>query len=137
MGSFKTNASTPPSHPHSDRPVSSSRKHQAASPETIQPVTSTPAQRQTSARLPKTANSNSPLTKLIQQFKASLGGLRSDRLLTTASQYFLGNSQPRVKWWRDAQGHDHYSIYDPHSQRTHAFETAQEVRVWLEKRYYQ
>ena len=59
------------------------------------------------------------------------------RLWDSLAQCFSANDQPQVKWWRDAQGQDHYSVYDPHRQQTHKFATAHEVRVWLEQRYYE
>lgn len=46
-----------------------------------------------------------------------------------------GNTQPRVQWTRDRRGHSFYRVYDPQTQRTHHFETAQAVRIWLEGRY--
>jgi len=58
------------------------------------------------------------------------------RLLTSLSQTLSPNDQPQVKWWRDAEGYDHYSVYDPVSQKTQSFDNAQQVRAWLEQRYY-
>ncbi len=61
----------------------------------------------------------------------------AQRLWSSLVQGLIDDGQPQVKWWRDAQGHGHYSIYDPHCQQTHNFATAHEVRVWLEQRYYE
>ncbi len=74
-----------------------------------------------------------------QLFKALVAKSSSfaRQLRETLYQCLTADSQPQVKWWRDAQGHDHYSVYDPHRQQTHDFATAHEVRVWLEQRYYQ
>lgn len=59
-----------------------------------------------------------------------------DRLAQLCFAALLGQDQPRVTWRRDAQGHDQYQVYDPHSQRSYSFDNAQAVRVWLEQRYY-
>jgi hypothetical protein len=47
-----------------------------------------------------------------------------------------GDREPRVFHRRDRQGHSYLEVYDPTTRKTHRFDTAQEVRVWLERRYY-
>lgn len=44
--------------------------------------------------------------------------------------------EPKVYHRRDRQGHSYLEVYDPVTKQTHAFDTAHEVRVWLEQRYY-
>lgn len=74
-----------------------------------------------------------------QRFRAFVAKLSSSarHVGEGLSQCFVADNQPQVKWWRDSQGHDHYSVYDPHRQQTYEFATAHEVRVWLEQRYYE
>ncbi len=131
MGGFKANAFTPPSHRHHDHQAKTSGEHQSSSSSKVQKLNASPVHQL------KAVGIGRSLTQLTRKLAESIGSLRGDRLISLASQVFLGNHQPRVKWWRDAQGHDHYSVYDPHSQETHSFDTAQAVRVWLERRYYQ
>lgn len=71
------------------------------------------------------------------QFLASKFSNSAQRLWASLVQGLIDDGQPQVKWWRDAQGNDHYSVYDPPRQQTHDFATAHEVRVWLEQRYYE
>lgn len=69
-------------------------------------------------------------------FPARLGSALQ-KLWGRLAQALTAANQPQVSWWRDAQGHDHYRVYDPYRQQTHDFATAREVRVWLEQRYYE
>jgi hypothetical protein len=48
----------------------------------------------------------------------------------------VGNREPQIFHRRDRQGHSYLEVYDPTSGQVHRFETTQEVRVWLEGRYY-
>lgn len=59
-----------------------------------------------------------------------------DRLIQHCFAALLGQDQPQVTWRRDAQGYEQYRVYDPRSQRSHTFDSAQAVRIWLEQRYY-
>jgi hypothetical protein len=47
-----------------------------------------------------------------------------------------GNREPQIFHRRDGQGHSYLEVYDPTTSKTHRFETTQEVRIWLERRYY-
>jgi hypothetical protein len=48
----------------------------------------------------------------------------------------VGNREPRIFHRRDRQGYSYLEVYDPVSGKTHYFHTTHEVRVWLERRYY-
>ncbi|MEM6447909.1 MAG: hypothetical protein AAFY57_15670 [Cyanobacteria bacterium J06642_2] len=50
---------------------------------------------------------------------------------------FLGNPEPRIWKIMRADGTTHWRIYDPTSDRRHSFSSENEVRAWLERRYYQ
>lgn len=104
------------------------------SPNSRQPAAQDSGLGDDGAIAPVPANTASPaqpiplLQRLGQSLLAQLG--------QSLGQVLLRDDQPQVTWWRDAQGHDHYRVYDPISQQQHNFETAQGVRVWLEQRYY-
>jgi hypothetical protein len=51
-------------------------------------------------------------------------------------QALVGNQEPQIFHRRDRQGYSYLEVYDPTSGKTHSFNTTQEVRVWLEQRYY-
>lgn len=50
---------------------------------------------------------------------------------------FAGNSEPRIRQLRDRSGNLYFRIYDPLTQQTYSFDSDAEVRVWLDRRYYQ
>lgn len=53
-------------------------------------------------------------------------------------RYFAGSKEPRIAVKRDLYGDgSFYEVYDPVDGLYHIFATEQEVRVWLEQRYYQ
>jgi hypothetical protein len=52
------------------------------------------------------------------------------------SQALCSDREPKVYHRRDRRGHSYLEVYDPTSSQTHQFDTTQEVRVWLEQRYY-
>ena len=45
------------------------------------------------------------------------------------------SNEPKVNHRRDSQG-NWYQIYDPKTDQHYAFGTEQEVRQWIEQRYY-
>jgi len=77
------------------------------------------------------------LSHSVSKAPAQLLKALGDSLLTALGQTLSPTDQPRVNWWRDAEGYDHYSVYDPISQKTRSFDNAQQVRAWLEQRYYE
>jgi hypothetical protein len=46
-----------------------------------------------------------------------------------------GHSEPKIYHRRDRQGNSYLQVYDPRSGKTQSFNTANEVRIWLEQRY--
>lgn len=50
---------------------------------------------------------------------------------------FISGSEPIVSEHRDRDGILYYQVYDPVYDEIHTFASEDEVRVWLEQRYYQ
>ncbi len=53
-----------------------------------------------------------------------------------AMRFFTGQTEPRV-WQRTRQGQLTWFAHDPITNRTRQFSSEQDVRLWLEKRYYE
>lgn len=51
-------------------------------------------------------------------------------------RFFTGQTEPRI-WQRTRQGQPVWFAHDPITNRTRQFLTEQDVRFWLEKRYYE
>lgn len=51
-------------------------------------------------------------------------------------RFFTGQTEPRI-WQRTRQGQPTWFAHDPITNRTRQFTTEQDVRLWLEKRYYE
>lgn len=51
--------------------------------------------------------------------------------------YFSGNNELRVAHRCDRHGHSYYEIYDPRLDKVFCCQSEQEVRAWIEQRYYQ
>lgn len=51
--------------------------------------------------------------------------------------YLCGSSEPQITTRQDASGNPCFSAYDPVSQQHYTFATEQELRIWLDQRYYQ
>jgi hypothetical protein len=47
------------------------------------------------------------------------------------------NSDPRITQRCDRQGNTYFHVYDPVSGRSSTFGSPEEIRFWLEERYYQ
>jgi hypothetical protein len=47
------------------------------------------------------------------------------------------DSEPRIQQKFDRLGHVYWKAFDPLTRKTQFFETEDEVRRWLEQRYYQ
>lgn len=47
------------------------------------------------------------------------------------------SEEPRITQKKDTNGNWIYRVYDPIAHQHFRFDSEQEVRVWLEKRYYQ
>ncbi|WP_008317070.1 hypothetical protein [Leptolyngbya sp. PCC 6406] len=48
-----------------------------------------------------------------------------------------GSREPRISVGRDRQGQPLFIAYDPVDQVRHTFHTEQDLRIWLDQRYYQ
>ncbi|MGF1518077.1 MAG: hypothetical protein ACFCVB_09775 [Nodosilinea sp.] len=53
-----------------------------------------------------------------------------------AMRFFTGQTEPRI-WQRTRQGQLTWFAHDPITNRTRQFSSEQDVRLWLEKRYYE
>lgn len=49
---------------------------------------------------------------------------------------FLKGSEPKIHQMRNAKGKLIFKVYDPSTQQSNRFESEEEVRIWLEQRYY-
>lgn len=55
----------------------------------------------------------------------------------TLLTYFCGTTDLSVSVKRDLRGNTLFVAYDPVSQQRHTFSSEQELRVWVDQRYYQ
>lgn len=76
------------------------------------------------------AQGSSNLAQTLKQ----LGALK--QLGDRAMRFFTGQTEPRI-WQRHRQGQSLWYAHDPVTNRTRQFSSEQEVRLWLEKRYYE
>jgi hypothetical protein len=51
-------------------------------------------------------------------------------------RFFTGQTEPRI-WQRTRHGQPTWFAHDPITNRTRQFTSEQDVRLWLEKRYYE
>ncbi|MEM9538612.1 MAG: hypothetical protein AAGA60_03775 [Cyanobacteria bacterium P01_E01_bin.42] len=51
--------------------------------------------------------------------------------------FLAGSTQPRITEDRDRQGNLYFRVYDPCDRSRMMFDSEEELRVWLEQRYYQ
>jgi len=56
---------------------------------------------------------------------------------TRISDSLITDSEPKAWQVRDHSGATYWRVYDPATNRAHAFSSEAEVRMWLEQRYYQ
>ena len=54
----------------------------------------------------------------------------------TLYDLLIHNSEPIISGRRDFKGTHHYRVYDPVYEKTYRFTSEDEVRIWLEQRYY-
>jgi hypothetical protein len=50
---------------------------------------------------------------------------------------FANSSEPQIYQKHDRHGNMYFKVYDPVTRQFGTFTTEQEVRVWLDQRYYQ
>lgn len=67
-------------------------------------------------------------------WKKSKSGLAAIARSLLQSSY--GLAEPSIRMRRDRQGKPYFTAYDPFSQTHHRFTSEQDVRIWLEERYY-
>ena len=51
-------------------------------------------------------------------------------------RYFSQRLEPKIWQKRDRYGNSYWVVYDPTTGHSSCFSSEQEVRVWLEQRYY-
>ena len=81
---------------------------------------------------PAKSSKSSGFNKVWAGPKACLGQIGQSLL-----HYFCGSMDPRILTKRDRQGNDYFVVHDSCSQEHHTFSSEAELRVWLDKRYYQ
>ncbi|MBD1910814.1 MULTISPECIES: hypothetical protein [unclassified Leptolyngbya] len=57
-------------------------------------------------------------------------------LLTKLLNFFTGNQSVCIEQRRDRNGNSFWYAYDPATRSHHQFDTEQEVRIWLDQRFY-
>lgn len=50
--------------------------------------------------------------------------------------FVTGSMEVQVEQRRDRQGQPYWAVYDPQTSQHHRFDTEQEVRIWIDQRYY-
>ncbi|WP_017303124.1 hypothetical protein [Spirulina subsalsa] len=89
----------------------------------------------------KTQPSFLPLSSTTVPLKPASTPSRRGRKLTQdllhrLFQWLLGNNEPKIRLERDNSEQIYYQVYDPVTQERQRYLTEQEVRIWLEKRYF-
>jgi hypothetical protein len=55
-------------------------------------------------------------------------------------EFFLNTlsapAEPKIRRKHDRHGNTYFRVYDPSTATTHTFTSEQEVRAWLDQRYY-
>lgn len=75
--------------------------------------------------LPQTKNK---IHKVLIAIAQTLGQILSDLLIRS--------SEPMISERRDYDGSRYYQVYDPVYEEIYRFASEDEVRIWLEQRYY-
>lgn len=57
-------------------------------------------------------------------------------LLTKFLNFMTGNESIQIVQRRDRYGDTYWDAYDPATHSHHRFDTEQEVRIWLDQRFY-
>ncbi|HSM83580.1 MAG TPA: hypothetical protein VLS96_17975 [Nodosilinea sp.] len=73
---------------------------------------------------PRAPQASWPLTQTLKQL--------GDR----AMSFFTGQTEPRI-WQRTRNGNPTWFAHDPVTNRTRQFASEQDVRLWLDRRYYE
>ncbi|WAL61704.1 hypothetical protein [Thermocoleostomius sinensis] len=60
-----------------------------------------------------------------------------ERIWNLLLSAFAESSEPKIYQKHDRDGNVYFKVYDPVTHQTEILTTEQEVRVWLDQRYYQ
>lgn len=60
-----------------------------------------------------------------------------EQLWNSALEFFTRSPEPKIYEKRDGAGNLYFQVYDPIAHQSSTFSTEQEVRIWLDQRYYQ
>jgi hypothetical protein len=60
---------------------------------------------------------------------------RLQHLLRQMVIYFCGSNAPRIQHRGDRPSQSDYRVFDPITGQSHSFDSAAEVRAWLDTRY--
>lgn len=69
--------------------------------------------------------------------KRSFPASQFKRIWNLLLSAFSGSSEPKIYQRHDRHGNIYFKVYDPVTHQIGTFNTEQEVRVWLDQRYYQ
>jgi Sec7-like guanine-nucleotide exchange factor len=59
-----------------------------------------------------------------------------NRFWKAVSHLLIQTSEPSVTQKSDRSGHHYFQVYDPMTRKYGEFSSEQEIRAWLEQRYY-
>lgn len=71
----------------------------------------------------------------VKQTSIKLPGL--EQLWNSVLGMLIRSSEPKIYQKHDHNGNLYFQVYDPIAHQTSTFSSEQEVRVWLDQRYYQ
>jgi hypothetical protein len=60
-----------------------------------------------------------------------------EQLWNSVLEIFARSSEPKIYQKYDRKGSLYFEVYDPTTHQISNFKTEQEVRIWLDQRYYQ
>lgn len=75
--------------------------------------------------------------KSVPQFQSLFSGDRLQKLWNYLVAVWWYSEEPRITQKQDKNGNWIYRVYDPLTHQHFICDSEQEVRVWLEERYYQ
>lgn len=80
---------------------------------------------------------SAPTVNSSKQFSETLKPTRIARLLQSVVYFLTQRQEPRIYRRSDRSGRLYYEIFDPVTGLHTALGSEQDVRAWLERRYYQ
>lgn len=75
------------------------------------------------------------LTTAIKTCQIFIEDARPNRIWQLLATHLRGSTDLKVTWKNNRQGKRYLQVYDLTTATRHYFESEQEARIWLEKRY--